>query len=310
MAPHKLTRALMTTFSLLIHIPLLPLFLAIWIQETVLPHAPLPRFTEDAQGNLIPVPEPPKPKPKRPPTWYAKCWTSFKKLPFIVPIVERWSRIVISTMLLVYAVFSCAVLEQSLVRFIPWLIHHYQNDSYRREHETLWWNDLHLHLAAFTLTCAPLMGCIGVGVSFLYYSRKVWKYDRYAKGMVRKPGGRGYYMPKEEKHEPKQTLAPLEKVHIAQPDLDMEMRQGTAERLEASPHGYAGEVLFDAVQAPEPVVVELPKPPVKFHAFTQQGIQAIWTGWNNKPKGGYDGRDVRKRNFEEDVEMENREGRK
>ena len=154
------------------------------------------------------------------------------------------------------------------------------------------------------------MGCIGVGVSFLYYTRKVWKYDRFQKGMIRKPGGRGYYMPEKEKLEQKQTLAPLEKVYVATADLGMKIRQRTAERLEAAPHGFAGEVLFDAVHEPEPVVVKPPKPAVQFHSFTQQGIQAIWTGWNNKPKGGYDGRDVRKKNFEKDVEMENREVRK
>jgi hypothetical protein len=108
------------------------------------------------------------------------------------------------------------------------------------------------------------------------------------------------------------TIAPLERVYIPttkQSDLDMEIRQRTAERLEASPHGYVGEVLFDAAQAVSEVVQQPGPAKETFERspFTQQGLAAIW---GKRWKSGYDGRDVKKQAFQEDVEMENREGRK
>jgi hypothetical protein len=325
MAPNELTKALITTLELLADISILPLLLLIRILQYFFPHAPLPEFTEDAEGNLIPVP-----KPTLPPSWLAKHrsffdkrWTALKKWKIIAPIAQRWSRIVIITFLIIYAVFACAVMEKSLVWFVPWLVGHYQNAEYKREHKALWWNELLLHIAGLMVTCMPLCGCIGLGVAFLYYSRKVFKYERFQKGMVRKPGGRGYYMPDDKKQErgngkgngaqrtkaPTERIVPLERVHIGtaeQPDLDLELRKRTVERLEASPQGYEGEVLVDPTQV-LPAVVQPPKPAAKkfqSHAHTQKEIQAIWTGWNEKSKGGYDGRDVRKKNFEEDMEME------
>jgi hypothetical protein len=324
MAPSKSTIALVTTLELLIYgiliIPLFPFCLILLLLQYCFPNKAPGEFIEDAQGNLIPVPEPPK--PKRSPSWPSKHWTSLKQSKIMAPIVQRWSRIVITSFLLIYAVFACAVLEKSLVWFVPWLVNHYQNTTYKREHEKLWWNDLFLHLAGFMATCWPMWGCVGIGMSFIYYSRKAFKYNRFQKGMVRKPGGRGYYMPDKEElggkgkgtgvEKTNDTIAPLERVYIPttkQSDLDMELRQRAVQRLEATPHGYVGEVLFDAAQAVPEVVQQCEPAKEKFQSspFTQQGLAAIW---GKRWKGGYDGRDVRKQAFQEDVEVENREGRK
>jgi hypothetical protein len=328
MVPSKFTKALITTIELLAHIGIQPFLLLIRVIQHFFPHTPLPEFTEDAEGNLIPLP-----KLTPPPSWPAKHlsslkkrWTAFKMWKIIAPIAQCWNRLVIITFIIIYAVFACVVTKRSIVWFVPWLVGHYQNVEYRRDYWALWWNDLLLHIAGFMVTSAPLWGCIGIGVAFLYYSRKVMKYDRYKKGMIRKPEGRGYYMPNEEKYKannksfagtrpPTETTVPLERVHIGtadRPDLDMELRQTTVKWLETSPHRYDGEVLVDPTQA-QSEVVQLPKSAAKkfqSHAHTQKGIQAIWSGWNDKSKGGYDGRNVRKKNFEEDLQMESKEGRK
>ncbi|KAI4713105.1 hypothetical protein J4E89_002083 [Alternaria sp. Ai002NY15] len=95
---------------------------------------------------------------------------------------------------------------------------------------------------------------------------------------------------------------------------------------EASPYGYPGyseDILFeqpgdtaggyqDTVQQTPPVVVQPPAPAARFdkNPYTLAGIASIWTGQKEKMKGGYDGRDVRKQNFADDIEMADWVGRK
>ncbi|KAI4670438.1 uncharacterized protein J4E79_000719 [Alternaria viburni] len=99
------------------------------------------------------------------------------------------------------------------------------------------------------------------------------------------------------------TLALLEKslvYHIPCEDILFEQPGDTA-------GGYQ-----DPVQQTPPVAVQPPAPAARFdkNPYTLAGIASIWTGQKEKMKGGYDGRDVRKQNFADDIEMADWVGRK
>ena len=83
------------------------------------------------------------------------------------------------------------------------------------------------------------------------------------------------------------------------------------------PTGIKPDVLFqqpedglasraESASVPQAAVVREPEPVArKFDSnpYTLAGVMSIWSGQRDKLKSGYDGRDVRRRNFEEDIEM-------
>jgi hypothetical protein len=98
-----------------------------------------------------------------------------------------------------------------------------------------------------------------------------------------------------------------------------------ARQPEVSPYvysGYSEDILFeqpgdtgygyqDMIQLPSSVTVQPPAPTARFdkNPYTLAGIASIWTGQKEKLTTGYDGRDARRQNFTEDIEMVDRTGR-
>jgi hypothetical protein len=178
----------------------------------------------------------------------------------------------------------------------------------------------------------------------MYYMVKITKYGKFKKGARKKKGGRGYDNPKEkckdaneEGHKVKEAIMGvvdhvmhphLPHPHLPHPHLHLHPHAGhEAGRIqpEDSPYGYPGcseDIVFeqpgdgsyenhDFVQPP-PVVIQPPEKTAWYdkNPYTLAGIASIWTGKEEKTKAGYDGRYVRRRNFEEDIEMANRAGNK
>jgi len=310
MQPHRLSSTLKTTLQLslgiLIYIIALPIFTTWRLLLCLL--LPTPLYTPAL-------------------THYNQTWTSLKSLSFMEPLVRYWTRIVALTLLLLQALLSLTLLTKSSLLFIPWLIHHMQNTSYNTQHHGPWLNNLLLHIIAFLATCAPFSSLLGTGVGVLYYARKVFVYGRFRKTMVRNPGGRGYYMPEKRKEgghkEGGKTvlgcmanaLQHLVHPHAVQVPFEEAMVSPvTTENV--SPYGrlgYSEDVIFQQPgdirvemgdSAVRHVVVQKPEPVARFDSnpYTWHGVMSIWSS----KKSGYDGRDVRRRNFEEEVEMEDR----
>ncbi|KNG48192.1 hypothetical protein DDE82_007138 [Stemphylium lycopersici] len=315
MEPHRLKNIFATTLKLLtgilIYFTILP-FLLLWRLSlyTLLP------FSAHAPALFH----------------YTTTLTILHAHPLFSPLLRYRIRIVSSTLLLAQTIFSLAVLEKALVRFIPWCIAHFRaQHAHSSESEKR--AEFLVHLGMLMMSCAPFFSTAGAGVSVLYYARKVWVYGRFEKKMVRLPGGRGYYMPEpatkgEEEgggERGKKTVAEtfasaaryVGEFHV--PRLHHQHGQGHQHGSQHgnTPSGTGSDVLFqqpgdglalraEPVSAPQAAVVREPEPVArKFDSnpYTLAGVMSIWSRQRDDLKSGYDGRDVRRRNFEEDIEM-------
>ncbi|KAI4653614.1 hypothetical protein J4E93_001380 [Alternaria ventricosa] len=272
----------------------------------------LPADHEEEEPKLPPPPD----LHERALASYTERWTAFKSRPINKPLVTHWSRVACLSLLTIQTMLTLALLEKSLVYHIPWFVTHLSDTQYKTERKKLWLNDLLLHVAWLLMTCAPVVGLLGVGLGIAYYMSKAARYGKFKKGMERKKGGRGY-------EDPNKAREGEEKNGEAHGVKEAVMG---AREPEASPYGYPGyseDILFeqpgdkvggyqDTVQQPPPVVVQPLAPTARFdkNPYTLAGIASIWTGQKEKMKGGYDGRDVRKQNFADDIEMADWVGRK
>ncbi|KAH6878237.1 hypothetical protein BKA58DRAFT_465942 [Alternaria rosae] len=267
---------------------------------------------------------------------YTRQWTAFKSLPINNPLVTHWSRVACLSLLTIQTTLTLALLEKSLVYHIPWFVTHLSNTDYKTSKKKLWLNDLLLHVSWLLMTCAPIMGLLGVGLGVAYYTSKAVRYGRFSKGFVRKKGGRGYEDPdkaKEGKGKDGEANGVREAVmgvvdhvmhlnvhipqlHLPHPHLH-DHHPHEQREPETSPYGYPGyseDILFEQPgdTAGAYQYTAQPAPAARFNKnpYTLAGIASIWTGQKEKMNGGYDGRDVRKRNFAEDIEMADWVGRK
>lgn len=291
-----------------------------------------------------PPPPPPSPLPKdaheRALAHYNPVWESFRDLAINKPLVTHWSRVAATIVLLTQTMLSLALLEKSLVYHIPWFITHLSNTHYKTSKEKVWCNDLLLHMSGLVITCAPFVGLIGVGVGILYYSVKVWKYGRFKKGAVRRTGGRGYDNLEEKKRNESEGEHGVKEAimgvvgHVMHPHLphvyrhsqphaehESEYRQPECSSYEHS--GHSGDILFeqpgggpygyyDVIQSLPPVTIRPPERTAWYdkNPYTLAGIASIWTGTKEKTKTGYDGRDTRRQNFADEIEMADRARKK
>ncbi|RMZ66996.1 hypothetical protein GMOD_00002392 [Pyrenophora seminiperda CCB06] len=254
---------------------------------------------------------------------YTHTWMSLKSLSLMTPLIRYHTRIIALTLLLLQTFLSLALLVKSGFLFIPWLASHIPyNPSSKSESHAAWLNNLLLHSTAFLASCAPFFSLMGTGVGVLYYVRKVWVYGRFQKTMVRKTGGRGYYMPEKKRKVEEgggktvlesmagalQNLVHPHAVQVQVRSEDEGIGDAVAQK-DVSPYGYSEEIIFQqpgdvaAVQQEQPVVVvQKPEPVARFgsNPYTWHGVMSIWSA----NKSGYDGRDLRRRNFEDDIDME------
>ncbi|KAI4607273.1 hypothetical protein J4E80_009667 [Alternaria sp. BMP 0032] len=277
MQPDRLIKAITITIQILISLILfaivLPFFI-LWRAPISLLYftkneKPQEKNADQERERLQGLPadeEEEEPKPPPPPDLheralapYTKQWTAFKSRPINQPLVTHWSRVACLSLLTIQTTLTLALLEKSLVYHIPWFVTHLSDTEYKTSKKKLWLNDLLLHVAWLLMTCAPVVGLLGVGLGIAYYMAKA-----------------------------------------ASEDILFEQPGDTA-------GGYQ-----DTVQQTPPVVVQPPAPAARFdkNPYTLAGIASIWTGQKEKMKGGYDGRDVRKQNFADDIEMADWVGRK
>ncbi|KAG9189744.1 hypothetical protein G6011_06612 [Alternaria panax] len=278
--------------------------------------------------------EPPKDPQERAVEHFNKAWNKFRDCPINKPLVTYWSRIAVIILLVIQTSLSLALLEKSLVYHIPWFVAHLSNTQYKTTKKNEWGNDFLLHIAGLAITCAPFIGLIGVGVGIMYYMIKITKYGKFQKGARKKKGGRGYDNPKEKSRDGGGDGHGVKEVimgavdHVVHPHLHLHPHAGHdlgQRQQEASSYGYPGyseDILFeqpgdgsygyDDVIQPPPAVIQSPEKMAWYdkNPYTLAGIASIWTGNEEKMKKEYDGRDVRRRNFEEDFEMADRTGRK
>ncbi|KAF1939668.1 hypothetical protein EJ02DRAFT_408168 [Clathrospora elynae] len=258
---------------------------------------------------------------------FLRCWQKVLAIPAMAPIVNYWVRIVCSTLLLIQIILALALFIKSCILFLPWFIKHFQNHDYKHEQKKLWWNDLLLHLAGFVVTCAPFASVFGVGMSILYYARKIWVYGRFQKKMRRKPGGRGYFMEEEEEKEKGmgkgagksktvETRVPRGMFNYPETRPEREAIQVNALEPMTVFHGFGVNddgAFFDteAVQEPRSEIIQQPHPVARYRSnpYTWKGVSSIW-GARDKLKSGYDGRETRWIAFEGDMEMADRSGRR
>ncbi|KAL1796320.1 hypothetical protein ACET3X_004860 [Alternaria dauci] len=297
------------------------------------------RERESGKAEEEPESEAPKDAYERTVERFTKKWNGFRDLSINKPLVTYWSRIAPAILLVIQTSLSLALLEKSLVYHIPWFVAHINNEEYKTTKKEEWWNDLIMHVAGLAITCAPFFGLMGVGVGIIYYMVKITKYGKFKKGARKKKGGRGYDNPKEkskdaneEGHGVKEAIMGvvdhvmhphLPHTHLPHTHLHLHPHAGHEPRQsqqEDSPYGYSGyseDIIFEQpgdtsyenhefVQPPSDAV----QPPKKTawydkNPYTLAGIASIWTGKEEKMKTGYNGRDVRRRNFEEDIEMAN-----
>jgi hypothetical protein len=265
---------------------------------------------------------------------YQNCRAWLLKCPVMQPIIKYRIRIICS-LLSLQATFALAILVKSCIWFIPWLIQHIQHRIHTdKQDKELWLSDLLFHTAVFALTCAPLMSLCGVAVAILYYARKVWKYGRFQKKMRRRPGGRGYWMDPKDNDEGQLARAAEtgieQHAEVVSPvkDLDTGLRKGSAGVKDITPfvgpardnNPYVGgdkrgnEVLFDAeVQVREPQAAVFHRSDTassyQSNPYTLGALTSVWGAKKDKLRSGYDGRDVRRKNFEDEMEMCDRLGK-
>ncbi|KAA8617519.1 hypothetical protein PtrSN002B_002349 [Pyrenophora tritici-repentis] len=244
---------------------------------------------------------------------YTHTWNSLKSLSLMKPLVRYWTRVVALLFLLLQTIFSLTLLVKSSLFFIPWLASHINNTtSSEKQSHAARLNDLLFHITLFLASCAPFFSLLGTGVGILYYARKVWVYGRFQKRMVRNPGGRGYYMPEKKVKEGEGVMGSVANAlqHLVHPQAVLV--QGACEE---GMEGYGVDIMFQqpgdasatgAQKEQSIAFVQKPEPAAKFDSnpYTWQGVMSIWSS----KKSRYDGRDVRRRNFEEDMEMQDRAG--
>jgi len=139
-------------------------------------------------------------------------------------------------------------------------------------------------------------------------------YGRFQKRMIRNPGGRGYYLP-EKKNKSKNKKG--EEGHRNGGKAVMDSVANALQHFvhphavqvpceeEGSPYGYPG--CREDIILQQPARVQKPEPVARFDSnpYTWHGVMSIWSS----NKSGYHGRDVRKTNFEDEMEMEDRSSR-
>lgn len=196
-------------------------------------------------------------------------------------ITTSQSHIPCLALLLLLQVFvSLALLAKSLVYFIPWLSRHLQKTQYEHDDEGAWRGELILHVAIFMLGCAPFCGTLGLGGGVVYYTGKVWMYGRCE--------GNTYAM-RQFRLDPSYRYSQQEggNVVFQQPG---NIRHGQREDGLVQPPA--------AVLAPQ-----LTAERARWNLRTFSGIKSTWRSEKGWWKSGYYERDVRRRNFEQDVEM-------
>jgi hypothetical protein len=302
MKPHQLmkiiTRTLQLGTGLVIYISTLP-FLLTW---RLLLHLLLPFNTY---------------KPAL--SHYQKHRAAFDALALMKPIINYRVGIISSVLLLIYVTLAFALVEKSLVRFIPWISAHIQKTQYKLENEEQWHSELVLHIAGFMLVCAPFFGTLGVGAELLYYARKAWVCERRLGGEEKdgQRGESGEVVSEMESEESGMCRVMASKkteslLVVRQCDLQNEtarygcpgcnQQRGAGEQLG---HVQDWREVHDSV--PPPLVVDPAKRATetrfKSNPYTLAGVMAIWGRGNGRSDGDHGGRDVRRRNFEEGIEM-------
>lgn len=209
-------------------------------------------------------------------------------LSILQPTIKYRLGITCTTLLLTQATLTVALVEKSLMHFSSWFTAHAQRTEYKIEHEREWRSELLLYVSGFLLVCAPLCGTLGVGAGVLWYVREIW--------MCRSFDGEEIDRQFEGKGEGDEFGV------MEGPVLPFEVSRCSG--LVASKDLGDMQDWEDVdISVPSPVVVPASRERFKSNPYTLAGVMAIWDWGSDRVTRGYDGRDMRKKNFEEDIEM-------
>lgn len=238
-------------------------------------------------------------------------WEHFHNLPVLSLAKLHRNRILATLLVIISSGLAFALFVKTSILFVPWLLDNmHKRSPYAR-------NAMLLHAAMYIATCAPLAFVFGVGAALFYYARKYWKYGKFEKNMRRKPGGRGYWAEPMDKKRRGKRVHVDGKVLVEKKTLDSIQRAGDVGkdrtgRDEVKLYGGIGEEEM-VLRRPERAMMLPGRPAASFESkkFTRDGVGSMWSNKTaDKFKGGYDGRKVRRRAWEEDVEMSDRVGKK
>ncbi|KAF1847381.1 uncharacterized protein K460DRAFT_402741 [Cucurbitaria berberidis CBS 394.84] len=260
-------------------------------------------------------------------SYFSHCWQHFLKLRAPALVIKHWIRITALTLFIISTGLSFTIFVKSSMLFLPWLLNpksksnSYSHSHHKHKHNPRTGTGILFYTTLYIATCAPLSSVFGVGVASFYYARKYWKYGKFEKNMRRKPGGRGYWRdPTDAADEAKakgvEKLDRSLKVEVDQdqadvwrgsvgkdptPRWDEAELYGGFSGTERSGLGGVSEELGGFMRPQR--AVTLPEPAASFASnhFTKNGVGSIWS--TDKFKSGYDGRKIRKKAWDEDMEM-------
>ncbi|KAF2852669.1 hypothetical protein T440DRAFT_516505 [Plenodomus tracheiphilus IPT5] len=228
---------------------------------------------------------------------FHSTWLSFFSLPSLLPIVKYRTRLICSSLLLIQTLLAFTILVESSMLFIPWLL----QGSHTK-------GEINIHAMVFLGTCAPVAWVGGLGVSVLYYARKVWKYGKFEKKMRRRPGGRGYWM------DPSDVEEKGGRIGAAKEGTNAVGEERT-EDVGAQRVRWTGSTLVDGrsdtlpqVEEEEEGQAEDSRRPVatakrQGNAFSKHGLPSVWNV-KERFQSGYDGRETRRTAWQaEELEM-------
>ncbi|EUC38338.1 hypothetical protein COCCADRAFT_83198 [Bipolaris zeicola 26-R-13] len=270
MTPHTLLTTPLKLLHLLtgltLYISILPILLA-WRLSLTLLH-PFPLYTHALSH-------------------YQHHRTTLHTLPILHPIINHRIGITCTALLLAQATLAIALVEKSPMHFPPWLSAHAQRTEYKIEHEREWQSELLLCVSGFLIVCAPFCGTLGVGAGVLWYVREIWRCGGFDGEEV---DGRVEGKEEDGFGGMKDLVLPFEISRCGELVASKEL-------------GDMRDWEEVDISVPSPVVVPVSQGRFKRNPYTLAGVMAIW-GWrNDRVNRGYDGRDVRRRSFEEDVEI-------
>ncbi|EUC40718.1 hypothetical protein COCMIDRAFT_108069 [Bipolaris oryzae ATCC 44560] len=230
-------------------------------------------------------------------THYQHHRTTLRTIPILQSTIKHRIGIICTALLLAQATLAVALVEKSLIHFSPWFTAHAQKTEYKIEHAKEWRSELLLHVSGFLIGCAPFCGTLGVGVGVLWYVREIWMCG----------GVDGEEM--DEQFEGKEEV-----VLGMKTERKDRVDAMTDETLPYEGSRCSGSIMSKDIgdmqdwedvdiSVPSPVVVPASQERFRRNPYTLAGVMAIWGWGNDKRISGYDGRDVRRRNFGADIEM-------
>ncbi|EMD92806.1 hypothetical protein COCC4DRAFT_61419 [Bipolaris maydis ATCC 48331] len=219
-------------------------------------------------------------------------------LPILQPIIKHRIGITCTALLLTQATLAVALVEKSLMHFSPWFSAHARKTEYKLEHDREWRSEIFLYVSGFLLICSPFCGTLGVGVGVLWYMREIWMYWGFDGEEVD-----GQF---EEKEEVRLGVKSGEGDGFGvmeDPVLPLEISR-CGELVVSKDLGDVQDWKEVDISVPLPVMVPASQERFKRNPYTLAGVMAIWGWGSDRASRGYDGRNVRRRNFEEDIEMD------